>query len=146
MKKMLKCLCMVIALVGGTVIASAACSGCATHKAEMKGMGEELCTNCGEMKGSEKCCKPAMKCDKCGMHKGAPGCCKMEKGEKMDKTCGMCGEMKGSEKCSKPEMKCEKGGMDKEASSCNKMEKGKKECDSHAGKSCCSMGKCDSHK
>jgi len=41
----------------------------------------ELCKGCGEVKGSEKCCKPAgrTKCAKCGLFKGSPGCCKMGK-------------------------------------------------------------------
>ena len=39
-----------------------------------------LCTKCGQVAGSEACCKPgAEKCDKCGLDKGSPGCCKLEK-------------------------------------------------------------------
>jgi len=39
-----------------------------------------LCTKCGQVVGSEACCKPgAEKCDKCGLDKGSPGCCKLEK-------------------------------------------------------------------
>jgi len=39
-----------------------------------------LCTGCGQVKGTELCCKPdAVKCDKCGLAKGSPGCCKMPK-------------------------------------------------------------------
>jgi hypothetical protein len=39
-----------------------------------------LCTNCGQIAGSDLCCKPgAIKCDKCGLTKGSPGCCKLPK-------------------------------------------------------------------
>ena len=35
-----------------------------------------LCPKCGQIKGSDVCCKAdALKCDKCGMAKGSPGCC-----------------------------------------------------------------------
>jgi len=35
------------------------------------------CGKCGEIKGSDKCCKPgAKKCAKCGLNKGSAGCCK----------------------------------------------------------------------
>ena len=36
-----------------------------------------LCTRCGEITGSAKCCQPGEKCGKCGLHKGSPGCCKL---------------------------------------------------------------------
>ena len=62
------------------------------------------CAMCGEVKGSEKCCKPADKCGKCGLHKGSPGCCKpVAKADTTAvKTCAKCGEVKGSDKCCKP--------------------------------------------
>jgi len=42
-----------------------------------------LCTYCGEVKGSDKCCKPgAMKCEKCGLNMKSPGCCRIKKEEK----------------------------------------------------------------
>jgi len=35
-----------------------------------------LCPKCGQIKGSDVCCKAdAVKCEKCGMAKGSPGCC-----------------------------------------------------------------------
>ncbi|MHC5055106.1 MAG: hypothetical protein ACYTKD_10365 [Planctomycetota bacterium] len=38
-----------------------------------------LCTSCGEIKGSEKCCKAdAAKCGMCGLSKGSPGCCRIK--------------------------------------------------------------------
>ena len=33
-----------------------------------------LCDGCGEVKGSDECCKDAPTCDACGLHKGSPGC------------------------------------------------------------------------
>jgi len=40
-----------------------------------------LCTKCGEIKGTSKCCKTEgrTKCAKCGLLKGSPGCCKLPK-------------------------------------------------------------------
>jgi hypothetical protein len=39
-----------------------------------------LCTKCGEVKGSDECCKVEGKdlCGKCGLIKGSPGCCKIK--------------------------------------------------------------------
>ena len=35
-----------------------------------------LCLKCGQIGGSDACCKAdALKCDRCGMAKGSPGCC-----------------------------------------------------------------------
>ena len=39
-----------------------------------------LCVKCGQIKGSELCCKLNQpKCSKCGLVKGSPGCCKIPK-------------------------------------------------------------------
>lgn len=39
-----------------------------------------LCPKCGQIKGSDVCCKAnAAKCGKCGMHKGSLGCCAVPK-------------------------------------------------------------------
>lgn len=39
-----------------------------------------LCPKCGQIKGSDICCKAdATKCGKCGMVKGSPGCCAIPK-------------------------------------------------------------------
>ena len=39
-----------------------------------------LCTKCGQIKGTDVCCKAgAEKCAKCGLDKGSPGCCKLPK-------------------------------------------------------------------
>lgn len=42
--------------------------------------GPTLCPGCGQLKGSDVCCKAdAEKCDGCGLAKGSPGCCKLPK-------------------------------------------------------------------
>ncbi len=39
-----------------------------------------LCGACGQVKGSDLCCKAdAEKCGSCGLDKGSPGCCKLPK-------------------------------------------------------------------
>ncbi len=39
-----------------------------------------LCPMCGQIKGSDACCKPgAAKCGMCGMAEGSPGCCTVSK-------------------------------------------------------------------
>jgi hypothetical protein len=79
-----------------------------------------LCHKCGEIKGSDKCCKPgAEKCAKCGLDKGSPGCCRLA-GAKGDVClCTYCGEIKGSDKCCKPGAeKCTKCGLDKGSPGC----------------------------
>jgi hypothetical protein len=41
----------------------------------MKKSLSATCPKCGELKGSDKCCKPdAVKCEKCGLNKGSRGC------------------------------------------------------------------------
>ena len=45
--------------------------------------GQKLCLKCGQIKGSEKCCKSGQKlCKKCGLVKDSPGCCKIPKDAK----------------------------------------------------------------
>ena len=65
-----------------------------------------LCGNCGDVKGSETCCKSDVRCS-CGFVKGAPACCKVEyTGENMT-LCG-CGQVKGSDLCCTDQEKCSK--------------------------------------
>ncbi|MFC1809853.1 hypothetical protein ACFL3D_07085, partial [Candidatus Omnitrophota bacterium] len=46
-------------------------------KEEVASDEEELCVECGEIKGSEACCVAEEQevCDSCGMTKGSPECC-----------------------------------------------------------------------
>lgn len=57
-----------------------------------------LCGHCGEIKGSEKCCKEAKVCS-CGAHKGSPACCKIKLAGKDVVLCNDCGHEKGSKVC-----------------------------------------------
>ena len=84
-----------------------------------------LCYKCGQVKGSELCCKAgAEKCPMCGLHKGSPGCCRIA-GAKADVClCTYCGEIKGSDKCCKPGAeKCTKCGLDKGSPGCCRIKK-----------------------
>jgi len=85
-----------------------------------------VCTKCGEIKGTAKCCQPgATKCAKCKLNKGSVGCCRDlktagDKGEVI--LCAGCGEIKGSAKCCQPgATKCAKCGLDKGAPGCCKL-------------------------
>jgi hypothetical protein len=74
-----------------------------------------LCGKCGELKGSDACCKADAKvCDQCGLHKGSPGCCAgLTKGQDAQ-LCPKCGEIKGTDKCCKADIEsCKKCGMHK---------------------------------
>lgn len=82
-----------------------------------------ICGKCGEIKGSDKCCKPdATRCDACGLTKGSPGCCKDLKpkpGETDVYLCPKCGEVLGSEKCCDPDAaRCDKCGLAKGSPGC----------------------------
>jgi hypothetical protein len=84
-----------------------------------------LCFKCGQVKGSDMCCKAgAEKCSKCGLTKGSPGCCRLD-GAKADVClCTYCGEIKGSDKCCQPAaMKCEKCGLNKMSPGCCRIKK-----------------------
>ncbi len=64
------------------------CSKCALAKSSPgccvlpKGTTEdvELCTHCGFVRGSEKCCsgEEQTSCPKCGLIEGSPGCCRIK--------------------------------------------------------------------
>ena len=84
-----------------------------------------LCYKCGQVKGSDKCCKPgATLCTKCGLHKGSPGCCRLA-GAKADVClCTYCGEIKGSAKCCKPgAKKCTSCGLNAGSPGCCRIKK-----------------------
>ncbi len=85
----------------------------------------ELCVKCGQIKGSETCCKPdAAKCDKCSLAKGAPGCCVIPKDAKKIELCNKCGQIAGGAKCCAPNAaKCASCGLAKGAPGCCKLPK-----------------------
>jgi len=53
--------------------------GCKKTESEVQAADSiALCIKCGQIKGTDVCCKPGQTtCDKCGLVKGAPGCCKL---------------------------------------------------------------------
>ena len=62
----------------GLVLVSGCCpfSACDKSAPVAEAPVKKLCKGCGQVKGSDLCCKPgAKKCGKCGKAKGAPGCC-----------------------------------------------------------------------
>ena len=84
-----------------------------------------VCSKCGEIMGTAKCCKPgARKCPGCGLNKGSIGCCKDLKppaGKQELTLCPKCGEIKGTAKCCQPDAKkCPKCGLNKGAPGCCK--------------------------
>ncbi|MHC4557366.1 MAG: hypothetical protein ACYTFW_09790 [Planctomycetota bacterium] len=85
----------------------------------------ELCTDCGQIKGSELCCKPDQpKCDGCGLAKGSPGCCNIPQGAEKAAICTMCGQIKGAELCCKPDQPtCPSCGLVKGSPGCCKITK-----------------------
>jgi len=84
-----------------------------------------LCTKCGQIAGSDLCCKPdAVKCDKCGLAKGSPGRCNIPKGAVTAAICTKCGQIAGSDLCCKPGAeKCEKCGLVKGSPGCCRLPK-----------------------
>jgi len=116
-----------------SVIALLSCSVCSAAEIG-KGDAEEvskdgepvlLCTKCGEIKGTDKCCKAEgrKKCGGCGLFKGSPGCCKLPKGAESAQLCTKCGEIKGTDKCCKAEgrKKCGGCGLFKGSPGCCKL-------------------------
>ena len=82
MKKVVTTVLMVVSLglLTGCSSLCGKCKLCPFGKKAAK-EAEALCVKCGEIKGSEKCCKAEgrEKCPKCGLFKGSPGCCKKDK-------------------------------------------------------------------
>ncbi len=83
----------------------------------------ELCTDCGQIKGTELCCKPGqVKCAGCSLVKGSPGCCNIPKGATKAELCAKCGQIKGTEVCCKADQpKCTKCGLAKGSPGCCKI-------------------------
>ena len=83
---------VVTALILSTQTVSANCGSCKADvkqnvkkacDVKSKTEFQKLCLKCGQVKGTEECCKPGQKlCKSCGLVKGSPGCCKIPKGAK----------------------------------------------------------------
>ncbi len=95
----------VLILAVALFLLSFSLTSCAGNKqdtnAETSNASLALCGGCGEIKGSDQCCKAGHEtCTGCKLHKASPGCCKIEKGAGDVALCA-CGEIKGSENCCK---------------------------------------------
>ncbi|MFH1037639.1 MAG: hypothetical protein V1789_03085 [PVC group bacterium] len=81
-----------LVLVIGCLAATPAMAGCcpAKQSAGKQGCGmpavaaaavdmKALCSKCGQVKGTELCCRAgAEKCPHCGLDMGSPGCCRLK--------------------------------------------------------------------
>ena len=131
MKVNKKCLMIVLAVALVAVVLCA--NGCKKRETASSKAGQaiaasvELCTMCGQIKGSELCCKPNQTiCPSCGLVKGSPGCCKIPEGAKTAAICTKCGQIKGTALCCKPNQpKCPKCGLVKGSPGCCKIPKTK---------------------
>jgi hypothetical protein len=140
---------IVLSIVATLVVAAGsawACStcGCSTPKAKKVGAGVKVepaavktsvtaakakpaaaavCLKCGQVKGTDVCCKQGqLKCAKCGLAKGSPGCCKIPKGAKNVALCTSCGQFKGSSTCCKKGVEtCKKCNLAKGSPGCCKL-------------------------
>ncbi|MCH7556288.1 MAG: hypothetical protein IIB56_02395 [Planctomycetes bacterium] len=125
-----KCLVVVTALaLVGVFLGVDGCgrSGTGSSKAgKAFGASVELCIKCGQIKGSDLCCKPNQtKCSSCGLVKGSPGCCNIPKDAQTTAICTKCGQIKGNTLCCKPNQpKCPKCGLVKGSPGCCKIPKG----------------------
>lgn len=116
-----KCIGIVLAIaLVGIVLVDYGCKKSGTAKAAD---AIDLCTKCGQIKGSDLCCKPGQTtCADCGLVKGSPGCCNIPKGAESAAICAKCGQIKGTELCCKPDqLKCEKCGLAKGSPGCCKI-------------------------
>ena len=115
---------MGLTLAGVTIIAYG-CKKTTDDVSITKSDSVALCVKCGQIKGSDICCKPDQtKCGSCGLTKGSPGCCKISKDATEAAICGHCGQIKGSELCCKPDQaKCSKCGLVKGSPGCCKLPK-----------------------
>ena len=101
---------MVMRILCATALTALLCVGCQTSETSTDNIvspgAVSICTNCGDVKGSDTCCAPdAVTCGGCGLHKGSIGCCQIEKGStETVMVCTSCGYFKGSDEC------CQDGG------------------------------------
>lgn len=110
-----------VALVGAFLCAN----GCKKSGQAAASETVDLCVSCGQIKGSDLCCKPDQpKCSECGLAKGSPGCCNIPEGAKTAALCAKCGQIKDSELCCKPDQPtCPSCGLVKGSPGCCKIPK-----------------------
>ncbi len=111
--------CLLVLMTTVLVGALLYCNGC--KKTEAKGT-VELCTKCGQIKGSEYCCQ--LKCVICGLDEGSPGCCNIPEGAESAAICTACGNIAGGDLCCKPgHDKCPKCGLGDGSPGCCRLPK-----------------------
>ncbi len=88
-------------------------NGCKKSDTVMAADTVELCLKCGQIKGSDLCCKPGQTlCTDCGLVKGSPGCCSIPEGATSAAICTKCGQIAGTDLCCKPDQPlCPKCGL-----------------------------------
>ena len=123
-KKYILTLMMGLVLAGATIYVHG-CNKSTDEVSNSKSGSIALCVKCGQIKGSELCCKPDQtKCPSCGLVKDSPGCCKISKDATTVLLCSHCGQIKGGELCCKPNQpKCSKCGLAKGSPGCCKIPK-----------------------
>ncbi len=116
---------LMIAMVMASVGVFLAVNGCKKSSPSAQAKSIQLCLQCGQIKGSNLCCKPGQtKCPGCGLVKGSLGCCKIPEGAKTAAICAACGQIKGTALCCKPDQpKCPKCGLVKGSPGCCKIPK-----------------------
>lgn len=123
--------CLMIVMATALICVFLGVNGCKNRQSASSKAGQaiaasiELCTLCGQIKGSDLCCKPGQtKCPGCGLVKGSLGCCKIPKDAKTAAICTTCGQIKGTALCCKPDQaKCPKCGLVKGSPGCCKIPK-----------------------
>jgi len=126
-RTLLKCCCLSFAVTClGLGLAGCQSSDTTSADAAVSPGAVGLCTGCGQIKGSDDCCRAdAATCPGCDLAKGSPGCCKIEKGSSESVSlCTGCGQIKGSKQCCQPgQASCTKCGLAKGSPGCCKIEK-----------------------
>ena len=114
---------MMVLLLAGVTLVMYGCKKTTDDVSSKKTDSVALCVKCGQIKGTELCCKPdQVKCGGCGLTKGTPGCCKIPKDATEAVICGKCGQIKGTESCCKPDQaSCSKCGLVKGSPGCCKL-------------------------
>ena len=114
----------IVWLTAGLLVAGiSGCKSSGETESQHKGPAKVLlCSDCGQIKGSDLCCKEGQRtCSKCDLAKGSPGCCVFHKGERDDvELCTHCGFIKGFEQCCSGEEQtaCSKCGLIKGSPGC----------------------------
>ena len=107
-------------VLAGAVIFGHGCKKSGDDVSVSKSDSIAVCVKCGQIKGTDLCCKPDQpKCSSCSLVKGSLGCCKIPKDATSLAICTHCGQIKGGELCCKPDQpKCSKCNLAKGSPGC----------------------------